>query len=1420
MTNICQLLQTTRRDARMPAIHRLVAGVFALLITLPVAAQSPNGPDKPTFELKDGDRLLWIGSEFTEQATKHNFVEAALTAQWPDRNITFRNLGWAGDQPTGIARGYFGGAEEGYRRLIEEVNRLKPTVIFLEYGENAAYQGKAGHETFRSEMKKLIADLKKQTTRIILVSPPAAEKLAAPLPDPARINQERADITELLKGLASEESLGFIDIFTPLSQELATAERPRFTTDTIRYTRDGYAAAAEATLNQLGVTGFSREGGNPELRELLRLKNDLYFHQYRPQNETYLRGFRKHEQGQNAKEIAEFEPLIAHAEARIAAYVRGEPLPPPVPEPDPKELDFVPLTPAEQQKKFKVAEGFEVAPFASEPMLANPIHMNFDGKGRLWVATSPIYPQIRPGAQPSDELIILEDTDGDNVADKRTVFATGLLIPTAVLPDEQGGCYVANSTELLHLADTDGDGVADKTTVVLSGFGTEDTHHIIHTFRWTPDALLSFNQSIYIHSQIETPYGVQPMLGSGFWRYRPETARATTVAFGLVNPWGYIFDLWGQSFATDGAGGHGINYIFPGAAYMTAVGYNRILHGMNPGQPKFCGLEILSGSHLADEDQQVLVTADFRGNRVCRFRLSEENSGYISRQLEDLLSCSDSAFRPVDLKMGPDGALYIADWHNPIINHGEVDFRDARRDDRHGRIWRVTRTNRPAATKPDFAGSSVEQLLDLQKDANMWTRQLARVHLRLRDHQQVAPALTKWMNQLKADDPQFEQLRLEGLWTWQALGTVPPELLQAVLNSGDHHARAAAVRVLSQSTQEEFGLSADFPVLPLLKKLINDPHPQVRLEVVNALRQIPSEESLPIALTALDAPMDQFIDFALWSTVRTLEPQWRDQLQAGTASFQNDPVKVLYVIKASDKASNLPILMKLLSSGQIPADRMGEAFEQIGKFAGPNEARSLFDWARQNEAHRDAALQTLLMLADRRNVIPSGDLTGIEANLANHLAVQLVAAWKIESLKPNLTQMIQNPEATLHQRVAAVRGLTTFHEKDVLKKVAEDKTAPYPLTRRAATAFWKLDRSAGTPLVVELIQRASANERPELEAMLDEILAAKEGGADLGRGLQNAELSKETRDIVLRKAGSAGERGKALLAALGGASATPAPRVMTEAEINSILSKVKTHGNAANGERIFRRKDLACVSCHSIGGAGGLAGPDLLSLGASSPVDYILESLYNPSAKIKEGYHTNTIATDDGKIYSGILVREGDTEVVIRDANNQEIVIPTDEIDDRAISTLSLMPADVTAKLNNNEMLDLVVFLSSLGKEGPYKVPQKRLVRRWLTDQVETPYSRVDGMLPLTNFPGGEIGFELNVSSPGKIGLHLREPDGLTLKWNDQVIPVRDDVAEIDLPQGRQRLTLTVPAGRSTPLLVELIDLPGSSGNAEPANQK
>jgi putative membrane-bound dehydrogenase-like protein len=277
-----------------------------------------------------------------------------------------------------------------------------------------------------------------------------------------------------------------------------------------------------------------------------------------------------------------------------------------IPDPDPEE----------ERKTFIVADGFEVNLYAADPLLAKPIQMNFDAQGRLWIASSEVYPQVKPGQKATDKILVLEDKNGDGKADKTTVFADGLLIPTGVIPDDNGGAYVVNSTELLHLQDRDADLKADESRIALSGFGTEDTHHLLHTLRWGPDGCLYMNQSIYIHSHVETPYGVKRLNGGGIWRFRPETLELDVFCEGFVNSWGHHQDRWGQSFATDGAYGEGINYVFPGSVFVAAPGAKRRVEGLNPGSPKHCGLEIVSGRHLPDDWQGSMITNDFRAHRV------------------------------------------------------------------------------------------------------------------------------------------------------------------------------------------------------------------------------------------------------------------------------------------------------------------------------------------------------------------------------------------------------------------------------------------------------------------------------------------------------------------------------------------------------------------------------------------------------------------------------------------------------------------------------------------------------------------------------------------------------------------------------------------------------------------------------------
>src|SRR4030095_9828166 len=261
------------------------------------------------------------------------------------------------------------------------------------------------------------------------------------------------------------------------------------------------------------------------------------------------------------------------------------------------------------------------------PMLGKPTQMSWDPEGRLWVACTPIYPQIMPGAHPDDKVVILEDSDRDGKADKSFTFADDLLIPSSVAVDSVNGrnaAYVGASTELLRLSDTNGDGKADERRVVLSGFGTEDTHHTIHTLRWGPDWRLYFDQSVYIHSHIETPWGMVRLNAGGVLAYDPRTERVEVFSKGLWNPWGHAWDDHGESFLTDGAGFNGISWAFQGAVFNPSEGARKTMQSISPGNyPKFAGLEIIRSPLFPADWQGTAGTGGFAAHRVVRFAIDD-----------------------------------------------------------------------------------------------------------------------------------------------------------------------------------------------------------------------------------------------------------------------------------------------------------------------------------------------------------------------------------------------------------------------------------------------------------------------------------------------------------------------------------------------------------------------------------------------------------------------------------------------------------------------------------------------------------------------------------------------------------------------------------------------------------------------------
>ncbi len=1102
-----------------------------------------------------------------------------------------------------------------------------------------------------------------------------------------------------------------------------------------------------------------------------------------------------------------------------------------------RNLTDIPVPDPELERQtFQVADGFEVNLYAADPLLAKPIQMNFDPQGRLWVASSETYPQIMPGQKANDKIIILEDLDGDGRAEKTRVFADGLLIPTGIEPGD-GGAYVGASTELLHLKDTDGDGKADERRVLLSGFGTEDTHHIIHTLRWGYDGCLYFCQSIYIHSHIETPHGVRRLNGGGIWRFRPETMQLDVLAKGLINPWGFHFDRWGQLFATDGAGGEGINYIFPGAVFPTSPGAQRVLHGMNPGSPKFCGLEIVSGRHLPDDWQGDCITHDFRGHRVCRFKLSEAGSSYTAREMPELIKSSHVAFRPIDVKMGPDGAIYIADWYNPIIQHGEVDFRDPRRDHTHGRIWRVSRKDRPLVKRPQLVGASVDTLLEALKAPEQWTRQQAKRVLQ----EQHRDAIVERLGNAPFANADLDTL--EQAWAVESATGLASAQLAVLQKADEPRLRAATVRL-----DEQAALVA-----------VQDKHPRVRLSALHAIRRSPSLTGLKAALQVLDQPRDESLDFALWSLLRENKELWLP-----TLSQQENVSHMAYALGVVDGAEAAQAAGLLISQRQVSLEALQALARIMGNSASPELlATYLTAVLKYREQDAEGTARVLDALGESlaaRRTRPAGDLKGvIDLIPASHeqlagAALRLARVWRLEEAATSTITLAQSTSVSRELRSAAIAALSQLRSSSVneaIQKLAANDSDTI-VQVQALAALVELDPQRAAQTLVAVAEQLGTT---DVSPVIEKFLERKDAPAKLVAELASAKLPTDFAKRAIRTANSSAKPLPDLIAALrkaGGISGQPL--ALTPEQMTQLVAAIKERGDAARGEQVFRRADNVCFKCHAIGGAGGQVGPDLTSLGGSAQVDYLVESMLEPSKKIKENYHSVVVQTTDGRLLTGVKVRQTDRDLILRNAEDLEVIVPLKSIEEQAPGQ-SLMPVGLVDNLTRGELIDVVRFLSELGKVGGnYTVGRDRVVRRWQAleatkeaserlrrDRIGSAtqdhaaftwsprYSTVAGELPLGELPSMEqkwMGYvtlpkisvvrcELQILSSGKFALALNSPEGLSLWVDGQPIELANSI-ELDLSVGRHRLTWAINRNeRNDTLRVEVRDVAGSTAQVQ-----
>jgi putative heme-binding domain-containing protein len=542
--------------------------------------------------------------------------------------------------------------------------------------------------------------------------------------------------------------------------------------------------------------------------------------------------------------------------------------------------------------------GLRVEVFADEaqfPELVNPVQMAWDTKGRLWVAAWRTYPHWKPGEPMDDKLLVLEDVDGDGRADTCKTFAGDLHNPTG-FEFWMGGVLVANAPDLLFLEDTDGDDVADRRERLLGGLSSGDTHHSANSFVIGPDGALYFQEGTFHMSQVESVYGPVRCRDGCVWRFEPRTFRVERyIPYNFANPHGHVFDRWGQDFMTDGT----MNSNYYALAFSGHVSepdkHSGYFTFFTQNTRPAAATELLVSAHFSPEFQDDYLIANVIGRQgILRYQVIDDGSGFTAVEKEPLVMSSDPNFRPADIEVGPDGAVYFTDWQNPLIGHMQHHLRDPSRDQSHGRVYRIRDEVRPLLEPDVIAGRPVRELLGLLESESDRVRYRARIELSSHEAGRVVPAVRKWLAALDPGDPGHVHHRLEGLWLQQQFDVLDAPLLVELLGAEDPRVRAAATRVLRGMRHRAKG------ALALLRERILDADPRVRLEAVVALSFFQEPRAAEIALLALGQPRDRFLDYATSETLRELRPAWRAALVAGEDFASDNTAGLHYVLEKLD----------------------------------------------------------------------------------------------------------------------------------------------------------------------------------------------------------------------------------------------------------------------------------------------------------------------------------------------------------------------------------------------------------------------------------------------------------------------------------------------------------------------------------------
>lgn len=966
-----------------------------------------------------------------------------------------------------------------------------------------------------------------------------------------------------------------------------------------------------------------------------------------------------------------------------------------------------PLSPEESLKRYVVPEGFELKLFAAEPDLpGKPIAMNWDERGRLWVCCTVDYPNDKqPDGQGHDQIVICEDTDGDGKADKFTVFADKLSIPTG-LTFSRGGVIVLQPPHTLFLKDTDGDGKADERRILFTGWGTGDTH------AGPSNLVYGFDNWIYGivgYSAFDGDVGGKRVrFGQGLYRFKPDGSELEFLRSTTNNSWGVGFSEDGQLFASTANGCPSVHMAIPNRYYEAVRGWSvgplqsiALSNAFHPITDKVRQVDYHGGFTAAaghalyaaraypkEYWNRTAFVCEPTGHLVATFVLQPNGSSYIARYGWNLVASDDEWASPVAAEVGPDGCVWISDWYSFIVQHNPTPagyktgkgnaYETDLRDKKHGRIYRLVHKDQKPAAKLDLTKATPQELVQTLRNDNLFWRRHAQRLLVERGNKDVAPALFNFVREAKCDAIGIDAGSIHALWTLQGLGGLDeldpvsgrfPAPDPKALSSG---ARRAAIQTLPPAFARGLQFDAD---------------PQVRLAALLRLAEDKSSATLAQSLASL--PDDQVAD--------------RSLLEAMTIAAARHAAYFL-----SSEASLVPVR----NIDQKRIDRARLVAEHFARCRPTAELERLMSapWELQPKL-AEAALQGLAKgwPADHAIQLSDEGQTAVVALFdklpptSRPTLIRLARVWGVKKLEGQIGAMVKQLEESVRDgkkaegdRLAAAKELVELQPEKAaaLFELVSPKLPPALASGLVEAAGKALNAdqaraalalaASWTPAARQALFRVLGAKNETALALLDAIQQGKLAFTDLALDQRQSLAEHPSKEV----AGLA----KRLLAAGGGL-----PNPDRQKVIDDFLPRLKQPANATLGKAVFAKH---CAICHKHGEEGAAVGPDLTGMNAH-PKEELLIHLLDPNRSVEGNYRSWNVLTKDGKLHQGMLASETRTALELIDTQGKKHVLQRDEVDELAATNKSLMPEGFEKQLTPDELANLVEFLAQRGKYVP-----------------------------------------------------------------------------------------------------------------------